>query len=264
MPAVLRDAASVILLRDASSQGSIEILMVRRHARSEFAGDMHVFPGGEVEEFDCDEDMAELCAGMGPEGAMSIIGDASSPARALGVFIAGIRETFEESGILLAREASGELVSCKGKGAARFANFREAIRDKRLSFREMIAGEGLELALDHLVYFAHWITPELSPIRFDARFFLAPAPPHQNALHDDFETTAHLWITPQEALERNERGTFSMLAPTIANLGALTCFSAVKEALASPAGQDVPAIVPRISFEGGRMRVLLPGDPDYT
>ena len=263
MPAVTRDAASVILLRDGSSRGSIEILMVRRHARSDFAGDMHVFPGGGVEESDCEEDMAGLCAGIGPEGAMSIIGDAPSPARALGFFVAGIRETFEEAGILLAREASGELVSCKGKRAARFATFRAAIKDEQLSFEEMIAREGLKLAVDRLVYFAHWITPELFPIRFDTRFFLAPAPPHQNALHDNVETTDHLWITPQEALKRNERGSFSMLPPTMINLGALAPFSTVEDALTSAEGEDVPVIFPKVSFEGGRVRLLLPEDPDY-
>jgi len=263
MPAVARDAASVILLRDNPSRGSIEVLMVRRHARSDFAGDMHVFPGGGVEESDCEEDMAGLCAGIDPEGAMSIIGDAPSPTRALGIFVAGIRETFEEAGILLACEASGELVSNQGKRAARFAALRKAIEDEQLSFKEMIAGEDLKLAADRLTYFAHWITPELSPIRFDTRFFLASAPPHQNALHDNVETTDHLWIAPQEALERNESGSFSMLPPTMINLGALTPFSTVEDALTSAAGEDVPVIFPKVSFEGGRVRLLLPDDPDY-
>jgi 8-oxo-dGTP pyrophosphatase MutT (NUDIX family) len=263
MPAVARDAASVILLRGNSSPGSIEILMVRRHARSDFAGDMHVFPGGAVEETDCEEGMAGLCKGISPEDAMSIIGDVPSPARALGLFVAGIRETFEEAGILLARQVSGELVSYQGKRAARFAAFREAIRDKQFSFYGIIARENLELAVDSLVYFAHWITPELSPIRFDTRFFLAPAPPNQNAFHDNVETTDHLWITPREALERNENGTFAMLPPTIVNLMALARFSTVEEALVSTAGRDIPVVAPQVSFEGGRMRLLLPEDPDY-
>jgi len=263
MPAVPKDATSVILLRDASSQDSIEILMVRRHALSQFAGDMHVFPGGGVEEADCEEGVAELCTGLGPEDAMSIIGEASTPQRALGFFVAGIRETFEEAGILLACESSGETVSYKGKRAAGFADYRKEMRDNQLSFNVMIAREGLKLAVNRLAYFAHWITPDIFPVRFDTRFFLAPAPPHQKASHDNVEATDHLWITPLEALERNKSGTFSMLPPTIANLMALSRFSSVEEALASAERKDVQVISPQISFEDGSMRLLLPEDPDY-
>jgi 8-oxo-dGTP pyrophosphatase MutT (NUDIX family) len=263
MPVIPKDAASVILLRDDPSGGSFEVLMVRKHARSEFAGDMHVFPGGAVEESDCGEGMAALCTGIGPDDALSILGDLPSPARALGIFVAGVRETFEEAGILLARETSGELVSCKGKRAAHFATLRKALLDGRLSFQEMIAGEGLMLALDRLVHFAHWITPELSPIRFDTHFFLAPAPPGQKASPDSVETTAHLWISPREALDRNERGTFAMLPPTIVNLMALTRFSTVEETMATTAGEDIPVIAPKVSFRDGNMRLILPGDPDY-
>jgi len=263
MPAVPKDAASVIILRDASSQGSIEILMVRRHARSEFAGDVHVFPGGGVEEADCEEGIAALCTELNPEDAMSIIGEAPSPQRALGFFVAGIRETFEETGILLACEASGEPVSFKGKRADRYTTYRKAMRDNQLSFKEMIEREGLELAVDRLVYFAHWITPEISPIRFDTHFFLAPAPPHQSASHDNVEITAHLWITPQEALQRNECGNFPMLPPTIVNLMALSRFSSVEDAMTSAEGKDVPVISPQVSFEDGSAKLFLPKNPDY-
>ena len=264
MPVVPRDAASLILLRNDPASGSIEMLMVRRHARSDFAGDMHVFPGGAVEDSDCTEGIAALCAGIGPEEAVSILGDAPSAARALGTFVAGIRETFEEAGILLASEASGEMVACTGERVAHFATLRAELMADRLSFAEMIAGENLKLAVDRLIYFAHWVTPELSPIRYDTHFFLASAPQCQDAFHDNVETTDHMWITPQEALERNERGEFAMLPPTIINIMALKRFSAVEDALGTVAGEDVPAIRPQVSFEGGEMRLLLPGDPDYA
>jgi len=262
MPAVARDAASVILLRNNYSGDGIDVLMVRRHARSDFAGDMHVFPGGAVEEADCEEGMASLCDGMCTEDAASILGDVSDPARALGLFVAGIRETFEEAGILLARESSGEFVSYRDERAAHFAAIREALRDEKLAFNDMIAAENLKLAAGSLVYFAHWITPEFSPIRFDTRFFLAPAPQYQEALHDNVETTAHLWITPQEALARSENGTFAMLPPTIINLMALTRFSTVQEALHASAGQEIPVVAPQVSFEDGKLRLHIPEDGD--
>jgi 8-oxo-dGTP pyrophosphatase MutT (NUDIX family) len=263
MPVAARDAASVIILRDASDHGGMETLMVRRNARSDFAGDMYVFPGGGLEECDCEEGLAVLCAGLGPDEAMSIVADAPSPASALGLFIAGIRETFEETGILLAREASGEFVSFEDERAERFSALREAARDNLLTFKEMIAAETLELATGSLVYFAHWITPEFSPIRFDTRFFLAPAPPFQTALHDNHETTGHMWITPREALERNEKGTFPMLPPTVVNLMALKRFASAEEALTFTAGEDIAVIAPRVVLEDGRMKVLFPGDPGY-
>jgi hypothetical protein len=216
-----------------------------------------------LEEADCEEDVAELCAGLGPEDAMSIIGEAPSPQRALGFFVAGIRETFEEAGILLAWEHSEELVSLKGERADAFAAYRKEMMDGRLSFIQMITREGLKLAVDRLVYFAHWITPEFMPVRFNTRFFLTTAPPHQEASHDNVEAVDHLWITPQEALKRAESGTFPMLPPTIVNLMALTRFAGVEETLASAEGKDVEVINPRIDFEDGRARLVLPEDPDY-
>jgi len=264
MPVVARDAASVMLLRDASTGEGLEVLMVRRHAMSDFAPDVYVFPGGMVEESDCEEGVADLCEGMGPHDAMSIIADTPSPARALGLFVAGIRETFEETGILLAYEATGEFVSCRGERAARFATLREAAREERISFAEMVVGEGLKLATGSLRYFAHWITPEASPIRFDTRFFLAPAPPCQEALQDDLEITGHVWITPGEALAASESGEFPMLPPTVINLMALTSFISAEDALSSSTGKEVAAILPRLRFEDGKLRLLLPDDPDYS
>jgi 8-oxo-dGTP pyrophosphatase MutT (NUDIX family) len=264
MIAAPRDAASVILLRQVPSPGGIEILLVKRHTGSDFAGGMYVFPGGELEESDCSENMAALCAGILPGDAASIIEGGLSPRKALGLYVAGIRETFEETGILLAYHGQGELVSHEGTDGVRFAAYREELRSGGLSFLEMISGEGLRLACDRMAYFAHWITPEISPIRFDTRFFLAPSPPGQNALHDAVETTAHLWISPREALEKSERGDLPMLLPTIANLKALAPFTTIEDALTSTAGKDIPTILPKISFENGRARLLLPGDLDQA
>lgn len=262
MPAVPRDASSVILLRDASTRGGMETLMLKRNDRSGFAGGMYVFPGGMVEECECGEGAAGLCAGVSPEDASSIIEDARTPRRALAFFVAGIRETFEETGILLAYGASGEPVSLQGKRKERFEAYRVEMRDDCLAFQEMIAEEGLVLAVDRLVYFAHWITPEFSPVRFDTHFFLAPAPPLQDASPDNVEMTAHVWIAPREAMKRNENGTLPMLPPTVVNLMSLDRFTSVDEALASTASEDISAISPQIRFEGGRAKLVLPPDTD--
>lgn len=196
MAAEPRDASSLILLRSGPSGESMEVLMVRRSSRGGFAGGMHVFPGGSVEPFDCEGRVAGLCEGVSSETALSVIGDAPSPGRAMGLYVAGVRETFEETGIMLARTAAGEIVSCRGEMADKLASFRDEMAAGRLSFDDIIAREGLKLALDSLVYFAQWITPEVSPVRFDNRFFLAQAPDCQEALHDDIETTCHGWVSP--------------------------------------------------------------------
>lgn len=264
VPAVPRDAASVILLRDSHGGGALEVLMVRRSGSSDFAASMHVFPGGVVEEHDCGEKMAALCTGLDIERAAALLPDASSPERALGIMVAGIRETFEETGILLAGDRSGRLLSYRKGASKRFTSYRRDMKEGRISFREMLEREGLRLALDRLVYFAHWITPEVSPVRYDTRFFLALAPPGQDARHDEVETTGHFWIGPSEALERCRNGELAMLPPTVANLMALTRFSRAEEALAWADGRDVPVVTPRVSLEGGRVRLILPGDVDFA
>ncbi len=262
MPAVPKDASSVLLLRDVPG-GGIEVLMVRRHSDSDFAADMHVFPGGAVEERDCGEEAAGLCAGLGREEAACVLDGVEDPSLALGLFVAAIRETFEETGILLASDGSGKIVDCRGEAAARFAAYREEIKAGRISFTQMVAREGLKLAVGRLAYFAHWITPEISPIRFDARFFLAAAPLCQEALHDHVETTDHVWISPAEALERSRRGDFAMLPPTFMNLMSIERFASVEEAMASASGKEVTAVAPQVVEENGRLRLVLPGDPDY-
>lgn len=262
MPAIPKDAASVLLLRDAPDTG-IQVLMVRRSGRSDFAAGMYVFPGGGVEELDCDDRVALLCAGIGPGGAVDLMGDAPSPARALGILAAGIRETFEETGVLIACDGSGRLVDCTGGRAARLEAYRRKIKEGSLAFVEMLEREGLKLAVDRLVYFAHWVTPEISPIRYDTRFFLAAAPPCQAAIHDGVETTDHVWISPHEALERHGRGDFAMLPPTAFNLMALKRFSNVEEALASAAGKEVPCITPQLSFDGGEWKLVISGDTGF-
>ncbi len=254
----------MILLRDAPRKGGIEVLMLKRSESSDFAASMHVFPGGGVEEQDCGEEMAALCHGLNVVQASLLLPDASSPERALGILVAGIRETFEETGILLARELSGRLLSCREETPSRFAYYRRELQEGRISFRDMLEKENLRLALDRLVYFAHWITPEISPVRYDTRFFLAPAPPGQDARHDDLEATDHLWISPSQALERCREGKLAMLPPTVSNLMDLARFSCLEEVLAYAAGRNVRAVMPRVSLEDGRVRLILPGDADHS
>lgn len=230
-----KDAATVILIRNRPlPEKGIEVLMVLRNARSDFVPGSYVFPGGGLEKEDCLSEMESCCSGMDRIGAEHILGDPFSEERALGILVAGIRETFEEVGLMMALRKDGSILSITAdEEVKRFHDYRRALREEKLTFHELLMEEQLTLALDRLHYFSRWITPELSPIRYDTRFFVAEAPSNQEALHDGLELTKHLWVTPWEALERYGRGTFNMVVPTVITLEDLQRFSTVEETIDS-------------------------------
>jgi hypothetical protein len=124
--------------------------------------------------------------------------------------------------------------------------------------------EGLQLAVDRMHYFSHWITPVGPTRRYDTRFFVARAPEWQSPLHDDRVTIAHTWIRPAEALERSRRGELDLILPTIRNLKAIARFDTADGLLAAAAAiEEVPTVIPRVVKDSDGMRILLPGDPGY-
>ena len=120
----------------------------------------------------------------------------------------------------------------------------------------------LRLATDRLGYFAHWITPEGMPKRFDTHFFITTAPAEQQAAHDRLETSEGIWISPAEALASSERGEFPLVFATIHQLRELAAFHSVQEALESTTMQHVATHVPILEQRAGGARVYLPGDDD--
>lgn len=257
MPVVPREASSLILLREAPGAEGLEVLMVERHANSAFAGGVYVFPGGMVDEEDCDPDFARHCSGPSPQQASDILGGSLPPQRAFGFFIAAVRELFEEAGILLAYEDTGEEqgpaprrqeVTGGRHGpdpGGRLDILRSRLRAEGISFHKLVEKERLRLALDRLIYFAHWVTPEIMPMRYDTRFFLAQAPPWQDPLRDEDETASLLWIAPALALELCREGRFPLLPPTVANLWELSSYVTVNEALAAARKKKVVTVCPR-------------------
>mgnify|MGYP001258247080 CR=1 FL=1 len=124
----------------------------------------------------------------------------------------------------------------------------------------MAYAENLMLATDHLGYFAHWITPEGMPKRFDTHFFITTAPPEQQAAHDRLETSEGVWIAPAEALARSKHGDFPLVFATIYQLRDLAAFGSVKEALEATTTHHVETHMPVLVQENGKTRVHLPGD----
>ena len=250
-------AATLVLLRDAKP--GVEVLLMQRHRASKFAGGDYVFPGGKIEIDDNPDDAAAWCAGMDPERAAARIGLAGDPKTALGNWIGAIRETFEEVGILLARAPDGEALV---PDRERFETYRRACHEDKQAFWTMLRTERLTLATDRLVYFAHWITPEESPLRFDTRFFAAELPAGQEATVDGKEVIAVRWLGPREAIDAAARGEISLRNPTVQNLKLVDAGS-VEDALAKLKDREVPTIRPRVIMEGDKRRILMPGDPGY-
>ena len=255
MPVTPAPAATLVLLRDREA---LEVLLIQRHRGSRFAAGDFVFPGGKVEADDNPPDAIEWCRGLTMDAAARRLA-LDDPQTALQYWVGAIREAFEEVGVLLAYAPDGALVDC---AAARYADYRRACQGDNRVFWEMVRRERLTLATDRIVYFAHWITPEEAPLRFDTRFFAAETPPGQDATADEKEIIAVRWMTPREAFEARERGEISLRRPTIENLKLLAGRN-VAEVVERLGRREVGTIRPRIVVENGVQRALMPGDPGY-
>jgi 8-oxo-dGTP pyrophosphatase MutT (NUDIX family) len=263
-----RDAATVMLIRDAGDgdRPSVEVCMLRRNLASEFVAGAYVFPGGSVDPADRGDSANELCRGRTDAEASELLGIDSG---GLAFWVAALRECFEEAGVLLAQPldaGSGTelLDTSEPAERARFEAHRLEINEGRTGLLDVCRAEGLVLAVAAVHYVSHWITPELAPKRFDTRFFVTVAPTGQVAHHDEGETIATIWIRPVDALARFEAGEIELLPPTIDNLEKLAVHAST-EAVMSWARNvaDVPAILPIVLIEDGRLLVLRPGDDGY-
>jgi 8-oxo-dGTP pyrophosphatase MutT (NUDIX family) len=209
-----RYASTVVLLRP-DEDGSFEILLTRRPLGMKLLGGYYVFPGGTVHKDDYSERVLERCRGLSESDAQKLLGRRHEPELALGHWIAGIRELFEEVGILLCEAKSGEPIELRDETTKeRFESKRKAIVREELEFGEFLESEELWCNLSLMIYFFHRVTPEIYSMRFDTRFYLAPLPLHQTPLPRSEEVTHSVWIKPAEALSRVYEQDFPILPPT--------------------------------------------------
>jgi 8-oxo-dGTP pyrophosphatase MutT (NUDIX family) len=247
-----RPASTILLLRDGAAS-EIEVFMMVRHYEIDFNSGALVFPGGSVDKGD-QEIIARPELYSGGEGL-----DASS----LSFRIAAIRETFEESGILLARpRGSSSLVEAR-RAAEIEAVHRAALCEDKTTFLKVITEHEMLLALDELVPYAHWITPEGMPKRFDTWFFLAAAPPEQVGAHDGKESTDSIWVSPREALAGGESGRFKLPFPTTRNLIRLGKQGSVRTALDDARGRKVVTVMPVMTKLNGGRQLRIPLEAGY-
>lgn len=242
-------AATLVLVRDGPA--GLETLMLVRHHQIDFATGAAVFPGGKVAAADRDPG---LRAHLPPGTAWA------EEEQALRV--AAVRETFEESGLLLARHGgclpdADALAELAHRWQARTAASAGA-------FVDMVRAEGLELALDLLHPFAHWVTPEVSPKRFDTHFYIAAAPSGQVAVHDGREAVDSFWVNPRDALRDCEAKRREIIFPTLCNLALLGTSPDAAAALAAAKSRTVRRIQPTIGAHAdGRRIPLLPAGSAY-
>lgn len=244
-------SATIMLLRDGAA--GLEVFMVKRHYRIDFASGALVFPGGKVDPADRDPALAAWCGGI-PAGAKD----------GLDYRAAGIREAFEECGVLLARERDGGafLPGARQGGIGR--RYRAAVAAGEITMLEVAEREDLILATDELVAFAHWVTPELLPRRFETFFYLAPMPKDHAARHDGSESVDSCWIQPGDALANAAAGEVVIVFPTRLTLEKLARAETVSEALELARSELVVTVMPMpVETEEGLI-LRIPADAGYT
>jgi 8-oxo-dGTP pyrophosphatase MutT (NUDIX family) len=252
-PARPRDAATVMLLRPDS--GGFEVYMLRRKPSMAFAPGAYVFPGGSVDLRDADEEVAWAGPDVGHWGQVF---DAP-PELARALVCAAVRETFEESGVLLAGPSASSVVA--DTTGEEWEADRQALIDRSLSLAELLARRDLILRSDLLRPWARWITPAIEPRRFDTRFFAAALPPGQRTRDVGGEASAVEWISPAGALDAGRAGRIQLWLPTAMTLAELAEYADVAAVLA--ASRDVTPLLPEVIVDEEATWLKVPGDREY-
>ncbi|MBQ75382.1 MAG: NUDIX hydrolase [Gammaproteobacteria bacterium] len=247
-PATTVPAATILMLRDNPTDG-LEVFTVIRHHQIDFASGALVFPGGRVDAGDAE--VRDHC-----EGADDLDDEACA-------FMAGaIREAFEECGILLARSV-GESGLVSGERVAALEHYRDSLHKGETSLLQFLKQESLTLAFDHLQHFAHWITPEMMPKRFDTHFYLAIAPDDHIAIHDGHESVDSIWISPKDAIEGGDNGKYTIIFPTRLNIEMLGESSSVENAMEMAKARTVIPVLPQLENREDGEYLCIPSEAGY-
>ena len=249
-PPEAKPSATILLVRDGSA--GLEVFMVQRHHRIDFATGAMVFPGGKLEPGDTSPSLRARCPGT----------DALSD-EALAFRTCAIRETFEECGVLLAGpRGSGRLVDADELRAIE-SRHRAALDTHEIVLPDLVEAEDLELACDRLVPFAHWITPVFMPKRFDTHFFLVAAPADQIAVHDGNEGVDSVWTRPADAVAEAEAGRRTIIFPTLMNVKKLGESDSVETVLSAARAAPIVTVLPELVDTADGQRMRLPADAGY-
>ncbi|MFC1417779.1 NUDIX hydrolase [Streptacidiphilus cavernicola] len=256
-PPVPRLAATVVLLR-AGAAGATEAYLLRRRASMAFAGGMYAFPGGGVDPRDAAADIG--WAGPDADAWALRLGCPAQTARA--VVCAAVRETFEESGVLLAGPDPASVVA--DVSGEQWRADRAALEAHELSFADFLTRRGLLLRSDLLGGWARWITPEFEERRYDTWFFVAAVPDGQRTAEVPGEADRVEWLAPADAVARAEAGEYLMLPPTVTTLRELAGRDSAA-ALSAASERSLAPIMARAEVApSGRVSVSWDNYPELT
>jgi 8-oxo-dGTP pyrophosphatase MutT (NUDIX family) len=236
----------------------MQAYLLRRTMTMAFAAGMYVFPGGSVDPRDEVLDDAAW-VGPPPRAWAGLLSADERLAKAL--VCAAVRETFEESGVLLAGAGPDEVVA--DTTGDDWEDDRLALLARDLSFAALLARRGLVLRADLLRPWAHWITPEFEPKRFDTRFFVAALPAGQRTRDVGGEADRVAWVRPADALAASAAGEMGMLPPTAFTLAEVGSYDGVAAVLAAGDARDIRPVLPKVVIDGDDARLLLPHDAGY-
>lgn len=262
-------AATALLLRESAA--GLQVLMTKRAAGLSFMPGLWVFPGGRMEDADYSASIVTRAVSTRLESIqrrmLGLEGRPIPRETAMALHIAACRETFEESGVLLARPRIGATDFAAAQ-IARVASHR-ASDPTTAGFVRLLETEDLLLDLDRLVYWSHWITPSFEKKRFDTRFFAVQVPAGQVASVDRTELTRHAWFTEREIREHLRSGEIKVAPPTLATLQDLwrshATHRGLEPMLAAESDREVPPILPRMrTVDDGSFEIVLPWDEDYA
>ncbi|WNI16307.1 NUDIX hydrolase [Actinacidiphila sp. ITFR-21] len=253
-----RPAATVLLLRDTPGGGGPAVHMLRRHSGMAFAAGAYAYPGGGVDPRD-----RRPVGWAGPDLEVWAAALGVPRAQAQAVVCAAVRETFEESGVLLAGPDSATVVA--DTTADDWEADRAALVRHELAFADFLARRALVLRSDLLAPWARWITPEFEERRYDTWFFLALLPAGQRTRDVSGEADRTVWLRPADAVAGHDRGELAMLPPTITTLRALLPYDSAADALAAVGGRDLTPVLARAALDGNGTVVLSwPGHDEFT
>ena len=241
-------ASTVLLIRDGA-EGLEVFMVVRHHEIDSFSGAL-VFPGGKVDPEDADARPYSRGAEGMDEGTLTHR-------------VAAVREAFEECGVLLATNKDSEELIAADQLAGIEARWRADLTAGKITMADVCRTEGLILALDKMVHFAHWITPRIVPKVFDTQFFVARAPVDHVALHDGSESTDSEWLRPEAAVADAESGKRTVVFPTRMNLLKLSQYGNVDEAMAASRATTVVTVQPEPTAHPRGRTLEIPVEAGY-
>jgi len=241
-------AATILMLRDGPD--GLEVFMVVRHHQIDFASGALVFPGGKVDEGDSKvwhratglEDLDDVQMAMQ---------------------VGAIREAFEECGILLARPAGSDAL-VDAERLKNLDHYRQQLVDGDITLGDFLDVEDLILACELLTPFAHWITPEMMPKRFDTWFYLAVAPSDHLAIHDGHESVDSVWIRPEDAVAGAKDGRYTIIFPTLLNVEMLDESQTVAAALDDANNRRIVSVLPWTEKRDDGNYICIPEDAGYS